>query len=300
MPPVHMLIAAAMLLTAAPLAYGQDTQQVEGPEATAPRARVAIPRSQAPAPAPSQSAGVADPVRRTPQRRPERAVAIAPPAAAVQPAPAAAPERAAAAADDQRQRRAEPRGSRPRGDNPQTGVAVPRGSHRPPSGTNRGVYRNGGVYRSAPRGYNTYNNFYVYPRRAYPYGYGGFGLGYFYYDPYRWFPGSYGSVYGAYYGGPAGYYGGYYGGYGGGYNPGYGYDVGQLRLQVSPRHAEVYVDGYYAGVVDDYDGIAQSLTLESGPYRVELVAPGYEPLEVNVRITPGNKVTYRGELRPRP
>jgi hypothetical protein len=162
------------------------------------------------------------------------------------------------------------------------------------------VYRNGGVYRSSPRVYNNYNNFYyTYPRRYYPYGYGGFGLGYFYYDPYRWSAG-YGSVYGlgGYYGGPGGYYGGY--GYGGGYGGGYGYDVGELRLRVAPRHAEVYVDGYYAGVVDDFDGITQSLTLESGPYKIELVAPGYEPLEFNVRITPGNKVTYRGELRPRP
>jgi PEGA domain len=161
---------------------------------------------------------------------------------------------------------------------------------------NGDVYRNGGVYRSAPRGYYNYNNFYVYPRRSYPYGYGGFGLGYFYYDPYRWFPDYYGGVYSG--GGPYGY-GGYYGG-APGYGGGYGYDVGQLRLRVTPRDAEVYVDGYYAGTVDDYDGIAQSLTLESGPYRIELVAPGYEPLEFQVRITPGQKVTYRGDLKPRP
>jgi hypothetical protein len=152
------------------------------------------------------------------------------------------------------------------------------------------------VYR-APRG--VYNNYYYYPRSYYPYGYGGFGLGYFYYDPYRWYPGVYGSVYGGY-GGYGGYYGGGYygsGNYGGGQ---YGYDLGQLRFRVTPKHAEVYVDGYYAGVVDDYDGITQALTLESGPYHIEVVAPGYEPLEFNVRITPSNKVTYRGDMRPRP
>jgi hypothetical protein len=161
------------------------------------------------------------------------------------------------------------------------------------------VYRKGGVYPSYPSLYNNYASFYVYPRRYYPYGYGGFGLGFFYYDPYRWFPGYFGAFYGGPYGG---YYGGsYYGGYGGyaGYG-GYGYDAGQLRLQVSPRHAEVYVDGYYTGIVDDYDGITQGLTLESGAYSIELVAPGYEPLQFNVRITPGNKVTYRGDLRLRP
>jgi hypothetical protein len=299
MSPVPMLFAAALLLMSAPPGYAQETQQAETPEASsAPPARVAIPRAQARTPGGPQSAGTADTGRRTPQRRPpDRNVisAAAPAPVAAAPAPAATQ----AAADDQRQRRAEPRGSRPRGDNPATGVAVPRGSRRPPS--SGGVYRNGGgnrdgrVYRSAPRVYNNFS-FYSYPRRSYPYGYGGFGLGYFYYDPYRWYPGHYGSVYsGGYYGGPGGYYGG-----GAGYYGGYGSDVGELRLRVAPRHAEVYVDGYYAGTVDDYDGMAQSLRLESGPYRIELVAPGYEPLEFNVRITPGNKVTYRGELRPRP
>ena len=70
MPPVHMLIAAAMLLTAAPLAYGQDTQQVEGPEATAPTARVGDPPF--PGRRPRRRRGrpeSADPVRRTPQRQ---------------------------------------------------------------------------------------------------------------------------------------------------------------------------------------------------------------------------------------
>jgi hypothetical protein len=302
MSPVHMLFAAALLLTLAPPGYGQDTQQAEAPAVATPPARVAIPRAQARTPDPSQSAGAASAGRRTPQRRPPgRGVIVAAPGPRSGPAPAV-PAAAAAQAAADNQRRAVPRGSRPRGDNPSTGVAVPRGSRRPPS--SGGVYRNGGgfrdgrAYRSGPRGYSNFN-FYAYPRRAYPYGYGGFGLGYFYYDPYRWYPGFYGSVYsGGYYGGHGG---GYYGGPGGYYGGGrYGYDLGELRLRVAPRHAEVYVDGYYAGVVDDYDGIAQSLTLESGPYRIELVAPGYEPLEFNVRITPGNKVTYRGELRPRP
>ena len=65
---------------------------------------------------------------------------------------------------------------------------------------------------------------------------------------------------------------------------------------MSPVDAEVWVDGFYAGVVDDFDGTFQSLRLESGGYRIEIVAPGYEPLVFDVRITPGRKTTYRGDL----
>ena len=76
------------------------------------------------------------------------------------------------------------------------------------------------------------------------------------------------------------------------------FDVGQLRLRVSPRHAQVFIDGYYAGIVDDFDGVLQSMKMESGPYHIEIVAPGYEPLEFDVRITPGQKIDYRGDLIP--
>ena len=133
-----------------------------------------------------------------------------------------------------------------------------------------------------------YNNYYSYPRRYYPYGYGAFGLGYFYYDPYRWYPGYYGY-------GP---------GYGPGYYPhfgsGFGFDIGELRLQVFPRNAQVFVDGYYAGTVDDYDGTFQALKLEAGPYQIRISAPGFEDLMFDVRINPGQKINYKGELRRRP
>jgi hypothetical protein len=140
---------------------------------------------------------------------------------------------------------------------------------------NRDGDRRGSVYYPSA---GVYNNYYYYPRRYYPYGYGAFGLGYFYYDPYTWGP-SYGYDYPAF----RGY--------------GYGYPTGELRLDVTPRDAEVYVDGYYAGRVDDFDGLFQSLELEEGAYRIEIVAPGLAPLNFDVRIYPGRKVTYRGDLR---
>ncbi len=68
-----------------------------------------------------------------------------------------------------------------------------------------------------------------------------------------------------------------------------------------PRDAEVYVDGYYAGRVDDFDGVFQALRLEEGPYRIEIVTPGQETLDFDVRIQAGRKITYRGDvLGPRP
>ncbi len=120
------------------------------------------------------------------------------------------------------------------------------------------------------------------------YGYRPFGIGgYAGYGPY-----SYGYGYGYGYG-----YRPYY--YGTGYGYGTNY-LGALRLQVRPRHAEVLVDGYYAGRVDDFDGAFQRLRLEEGTYEIAIQAPGYAPLVFDVRLLPGQTVRYRGELRRRP
>ena len=102
-------------------------------------------------------------------------------------------------------------------------------------------------------------------------------------------------------------FGGYYGGY---YDPWYGGyptypvgsstsndDEGSLRLKIKPREAEVYVDGYYVGIVDDFDGIFQRLHVETGSHHIEVRAPGYEPLTFEVRITSDHTTTYQGELK---
>jgi len=129
---------------------------------------------------------------------------------------------------------------------------------------------------------------YNYPYRSYYYGYPyGYGYGYSYYDPYfrgdfYWSSGSWRRY---------GYYGGVYG-------SSYGYDLGRLRLQVRQRDAQVFIDGYYAGIVDDFDGRLQGLSLEAGEYGVEIVLPGYETLAFDVRVTPGRTTTYRGDLLP--
>jgi hypothetical protein len=81
----------------------------------------------------------------------------------------------------------------------------------------------------------------------------------------------------------------------------YGFsDEGALRLKIKPREAQVLVDGYFAGRVDDFDGVFQRLRLESGPHRIEIGADGYETLSFDIRILPDRTVTYEGELRPAP
>ena len=55
----------------------------------------------------------------------------------------------------------------------------------------------------------------------------------------------------------------------------------------------MFVDGYFAGVVDDYDGVFQRLNLEVGSHRIEIEVQGYQPLAFDVYIQPGETITYR-------
>lgn len=75
--------------------------------------------------------------------------------------------------------------------------------------------------------------------------------------------------------------------------------TGFLRLKVRPRNAEVFVNGYYVGVVDDFDGVFQRLRLEEGAHQIEIRHPAYLSLELEVLIVTGEKVTYEGQLEPR-
>jgi hypothetical protein len=138
--------------------------------------------------------------------------------------------------------------------------------------------------------------FFVRPFFASPFFFGGFGLG-FAYDPFLWgwgYPFGWGYPY---WGSP--YYG--YGGY-----PGYGYGYpgrggyhryGSVKLDVKPRNAEVYVDGYYMGQVRDFNGLGHHLDVDAGEHKIEIRAPGYQPLDLTLRVMPGRTVNYRGDLR---
>ncbi len=72
---------------------------------------------------------------------------------------------------------------------------------------------------------------------------------------------------------------------------------GLLRLRVTPRSAEVYVDGAYAGTVDDFGGTSDR-PLPAGTHRIELQARGFVPVTVDVRVPDDGTVVYRRELEP--
>jgi hypothetical protein len=108
--------------------------------------------------------------------------------------------------------------------------------------------------------------------------------GYFYdpfYGPYPWWPG------GAY---PYWYF------------PVYD-SRADLRLRVEPEEAEraaVYVDGFYAGIVDDFNGVFQALPLTPGGHTIVLYLEGYRTVRHNIYLRPASGFTLRTTMERLP
>jgi len=114
----------------------------------------------------------------------------------------------------------------------------------------------------------------------------GVGYGPAFYDP--WY-----SPYGYWYS-PYGVYPPYYGRYYGGV-----YDLStSLRLQVRPRETQVFVDGYYAGTVDDFDGIFQRLNAEPGEHALELYLPGHRSYGQQLYLQPRRSLNVKHTMEP--
>jgi hypothetical protein len=60
----------------------------------------------------------------------------------------------------------------------------------------------------------------------------------------------------------------------------------------------VYVDGFYAGVVDDFDGTFQRLPLTPGGHRVELYLEGHRTVRKNLYLQPGSTTKLRETMVP--
>jgi hypothetical protein len=71
-----------------------------------------------------------------------------------------------------------------------------------------------------------------------------------------------------------------------------------IRLDVTPREAEVFVDGYAAGLVDDFDGVFQRLRLRPGEHDLTIYLAGHRSVRQSLYLNPGSDQKVRFTLEP--
>ena len=69
-----------------------------------------------------------------------------------------------------------------------------------------------------------------------------------------------------------------------------------VKFEVKPKQALVYVDGYYAGIVDDYDGTFQRLYTTPGPHEMTLFLEGYRTRTEKVYLAPDHTFKVRFQM----
>jgi PEGA domain len=213
----------------------------------------------------------------------------------------AAPARSAAAQDDAQRR--QPRTEQPRTERPQ--AAQPRPNAEPPQEPSPRTEGEGqpaqprqpadGQRRAQPRPTPRARtrpapppphvpppNYYAVPRH-YAFPPVSLRLG-FYYHPYFGF--YYGPYYGPFYPYPGPYY------------RAVPFTSSALRLRVKPVETEVYLNGYYAGVVDDFDGVFQRLYVPAGHLDLELRLDGYESFHQKIYVAAGNTLDITHQMQP--
>lgn len=81
------------------------------------------------------------------------------------------------------------------------------------------------------------------------------------------------------------------------YFPVYDYRA-EVHVKVTPKDAFVYVDGFYAGIVDDFDGMFQRLLLPPGGHSITLFREGMRTEQRHLYLHPGSDMTLRFAMEP--
>jgi hypothetical protein len=72
--------------------------------------------------------------------------------------------------------------------------------------------------------------------------------------------------------------------------------TGKVRVVATPKRADVYVDGFFAGFVEDFDGALQGLPATPGEHAVTLYLEGYRTITRHIVVPSHATVKLRLQM----
>jgi len=72
--------------------------------------------------------------------------------------------------------------------------------------------------------------------------------------------------------------------------------TGELKIAATPSRAAVFVDGQYAGYVDQFDGVGKAMLLTPGQHHLRIALPGYLPFDTMVDLRAQQKLKIQTDL----
>ena len=70
----------------------------------------------------------------------------------------------------------------------------------------------------------------------------------------------------------------------------------EIKLNVNPNRAAVFVDGVFVGHVAEFGGIGRALLVTPGKRKVTISLPGYQTFETDIDLVANQKSTIKTEL----
>jgi hypothetical protein len=74
--------------------------------------------------------------------------------------------------------------------------------------------------------------------------------------------------------------------------------LSRLILDIHPPTAQVFADGYYIGIPEDFRFEDGGAVLEPGPHRIDVIARDYQPVSFDVNLARGQSATFRHSMTP--
>jgi hypothetical protein len=73
---------------------------------------------------------------------------------------------------------------------------------------------------------------------------------------------------------------------------------GEIKLDVMPIEAGVFLDGEFVGYVHQFGGVRRAMLVNPGKHAIKLVLPGYEDFDTQVNLLPKQKFTLSTKMVP--
>ncbi len=70
----------------------------------------------------------------------------------------------------------------------------------------------------------------------------------------------------------------------------------EIKLEVNPNRAAVFVDGVFVGHVAEFGGVGRALLVTPGKRKVKITLPGYQDFETDIELAANQKSTIKTDL----
>jgi hypothetical protein len=70
----------------------------------------------------------------------------------------------------------------------------------------------------------------------------------------------------------------------------------EIKIDVVPKRAAVFVDGQFAGHVGEFEGAGRAMLIAPGQHHIRIALPGYSTFETDVTTLANQKVQVKTEL----